>query len=1287
MTAVNVTMTADTNFDLVIGQATTTTIETLTFTGNGKLLIDTDTRYCTSHRGAATGGNDGALGTITVNAALGNDIEIKGTTTKLIPYKSGSGTPPNLFTALAISGATYSSSTGLVTVTTASHGLTTGTMYRIGIGGLVGATIRQGYNGIFDAIAASSTTVVYPVSQDPGTSTTTRGRMGRYYRCYQSTGNAQTLTAATVTGAAIPWIATLTKASHGYSVGDLVVVSGVTPSGYNGTFNVMATTTDTFDVWLGADPGGSGSAFGTVTKQITSEFQSAWSSFTALPNPTGITGAGTLAANGWIKVRNVIGGSFTTGALTIEGGTTPAATAITPEFEGWIEVMGAETANATVPRLSSFTVTGDWFYPRLISKTSTSITNSGTTATLTLTAHGVTVGSIITVTGASPSAYNGTFAVASVPTADTLTYTMLSDPGGSASTQGDFSTQICTSGVANQQIQFPAPLANTYYAGVWIETGVGTDTYEFYPNTGLAAGTGTASVGTEAARGKVVWFSPINTQGICRIGGDGTNTVGYLPPSGCKIRVPNVVCLNTLKNVNGAAANAVPNTTLASRYDFTTTGGGVINIDKMMCGWYPIFAQAYSVAITNTCIQDSLNMSELALPLTMTNVGVGCTDSTRTAVALVVSLCFAGGTITDCKFSRNLMTSTVYTTTLTDCFDFDFDNCNFQSWPIRVTDGNGRALLATRVNDSTWTDTKWIGAGCSFVTCTNITVTDSSYMDVAGGSTQTTVGTYAFSTSSNSNNVVFDGLDFGGVTNVHPYAGISTILSASQNIKIRNAGSAASPLSLGSANQTGSLAISAAGAGLNNIEFKRLYFSNQRSGTAMLAAATWDNSINTVTLENVWTGASTGAGYVSLNTLMKGIGNTAVLTAGNTSQYGHHFADFFTSSTAGRISLLCNEKTTVEPSASAYTIDVEGNDTGTTGFTSTGIFQNPNGGDQITWTWPYYVIGHTAFTSGGTSTYPTLVSTNPENQWLSYQLDTGSGFSGTYKNLYLQNGVTNVAVTNTTTLTLTTGTNAVFTGSISSTTLTVTAMTSGTIMPFMNLSGGSLPSNTHFITGFGTGKGGVGTYTINTGVTQSSTTITGTQSFYGVGVGDYVFDITTPANLTLGTTVTGFNAAYTTCTITGNSQSGSSSQSMVFSALNGETIPSAETGIKLKVRLIARVGSTTNALTNVAITTVSNSTAQEYQYPLETYDIVLQNIVVGSVYEIYNVTSTTQITTGTASSSPTTVSISANLNDTLRIRVRKASGGTRYVPFETNATVSSTGATVYISQIVDSIIN
>jgi hypothetical protein len=58
----------------------------------------------------------------------------------------------------------------------------------------------------------------------------------------------------------------------------------------------------------------------------------------------------------------------------------------------------------------------------------TSITRSGTTATVTQIAHGYSVTDKIIVAGANESAYNGTFAVASIVDADTYTYTVTGSP-------------------------------------------------------------------------------------------------------------------------------------------------------------------------------------------------------------------------------------------------------------------------------------------------------------------------------------------------------------------------------------------------------------------------------------------------------------------------------------------------------------------------------------------------------------------------------------------------------------------------------------------------------------------------------------------------------------------------------------------------------------------------------------------------------------------------------------------------------------------------------------------
>ena len=67
--------------------------------------------------------------------------------------------------------------------------------------------------------------------------------------------------------------------------------------------------------------------------------------------------------------------------------------------------------------------------------------------------------------------------------------------------------------------------------------------------------------------------------------------------------------------------------------------------------------------------------------------------------------------------------------------------------------------------------------------------------------------------------------------------------------------------------------------------------------------------------------------------------------------------------------------------------------------------------------------------------------------------------------------------------------NAVFTGSISTTTLTVTAITSGHVKPGMEISGTGITAGT-YITGVGAG-GGTGTYTVSVSQTVASTTITG----------------------------------------------------------------------------------------------------------------------------------------------------------------------------------------------------
>ncbi|MDA4299056.1 hypothetical protein [Escherichia coli] len=70
-----------------------------------------------------------------------------------------------------------------------------------------------------------------------------------------------------------------------------------------------------------------------------------------------------------------------------------------------------------------------------IDTTAVTYSNGVATAT-TASAHGLTAGQYVKISGVAPTAYNGTVVVLSVPSTTTFTYAPASAPGGSATTQG-----------------------------------------------------------------------------------------------------------------------------------------------------------------------------------------------------------------------------------------------------------------------------------------------------------------------------------------------------------------------------------------------------------------------------------------------------------------------------------------------------------------------------------------------------------------------------------------------------------------------------------------------------------------------------------------------------------------------------------------------------------------------------------------------------------------------------------------------------------------------------------
>ena len=543
-----------------------------------------------------------------------------------------------------------------------------------------------------------------------------------------------------------------------------------------------------------------------------------------------------------------------------------------------------------------------------------------------------------------------------------------------------------TNGSAGQTMQIPNNGLLRYVGGVFIETAVGSGEFEIYTNSGLNATTGTTvATGNEAARGKVVWITNAGLVTIGNSGGTGLN--GYVPVTGLRVVVGNIF----LENCTTAArtANVIPNATIATRYDFTTTGGGVINIDKCNMAWYLSCAQAYSVNVSNSIFIDSILLSEVATAMTLTKVGVGNKPTTALAVApLSMSLCFAGGTFTDCVFQRVVTAANNSTSViLTDIDGFTFTRCltryaalRAHTLPVSIT--------ATRAANCTFADLVMIDGQLSLVTTTNVAVTNMSYINAIVGTTGTANPCTAILMSSNCLNTTISGFAL-PVTNNHPYTALFSLAAAGcTNTKIRSIGTRATPLSLGSANATGLIFSLAAGAAANDVRVQRVYCSNTRTGIM-----TADNSSTKVLMESVF-GDYADAADVSaaLNMTQKGLGTTKALTA-QVSVYGTHWIDYFTSTTVGRIGVVMNEPTALTTSQVTLANGAA--------FTSAGGLYMPVIGHQAIFETPNYILGHTSFQNsalimaGGTATNYTYDYAIDKNDGSGYSTMTTSNYTAT----------------------------------------------------------------------------------------------------------------------------------------------------------------------------------------------------------------------------------------------------------------------------------------------------
>lgn len=107
--------------------------------------------------------------------------------------------------------------------------------------------------------------------------------------------------------------------------------------------------------WIQISDGSGTPAIGDTISQggISGYYLGYWANLTSAP-------ALTIGATGFIKFREVTGGTFSAGALTFSGD--GAATAVSADVAGWIEIVSDDALNHAFPRLGKHSSRGDWFY-------------------------------------------------------------------------------------------------------------------------------------------------------------------------------------------------------------------------------------------------------------------------------------------------------------------------------------------------------------------------------------------------------------------------------------------------------------------------------------------------------------------------------------------------------------------------------------------------------------------------------------------------------------------------------------------------------------------------------------------------------------------------------------------------------------------------------------------------------------------------------------------------------------------------------------------------------------
>ncbi len=558
---------------------------------------------------------------------------------------------------------------------------------------------------------------------------------------------------------------------------------------------------------------------------------------------------------------------------------------------------------------------------------------------------------------------------------------------GKLTITGDWFELGTSNGTSGQTFQH---YVADYVPAVQVETGSGTGVYEWWGNA-ISADFSATYVSTDD-RGR---FFTSSSAGVITFGGA---TYGKTPPNGARIRVPNVHV--STSNSSNWAANILP-TTITNRYAFNSTGGS-INAQYVCCiGSFassnaPLYQVKYSCG-ADGCWSDNATIGSV----------VGASqirfDTVASGRIAAVNYLHFGATycsdivLNDCwSFQSSGSSSNTGCFYFTNCTDVTFSSCGMFTNKSVVC---WEASYCTNVtlSDCVVVSSTTTSAVMSYTGSTNIKITNIKF-------TSKLVDTQTAS----SYGIMFVNCVGAVVDGLSPFYGTTVPLfymidagSQTSNIRIRNIGTRATPIALGSA---GRYLVKL--QNVSNAYISRCYSSGGSQANDCIAyCVTCDNvrisdcgDPTSYTTQSVWAGITKTTFFKrTASGGSKSYASSAAngVTATTETAFGTHFLEQEVSSTEVWLTILCG----TEKSGSAFSTGAYTDDAGT-------ILRDGSNGlllrtlnDQVTWTWTYWIRGLTAFAN----TAPLLSGTNTGNFTLTYDLDKGTGFSGTFKTLSAAN--------------------------------------------------------------------------------------------------------------------------------------------------------------------------------------------------------------------------------------------------------------------------------------------